>query len=47
MLKRVLAHYASGLCAGTLIAIGGGVLQAILEYTGVLSNVTGQNAWEV
>ena len=29
------------------IAIGGGVLQAILEYTGVLSNVTGQNAWEV
>ena len=24
-----------------------GVLQAILEYTGVLSNVTGQNAWEV
>ena len=25
MLKRVLAHYASGLCAGTLIAIGGGV----------------------
>ena len=28
-------------------AIGGGVLQAILEYTGVLSNVTGQNAWEV
>ena len=29
------------------IAIGGGVLQAILEYTGVLSNVPGQNAWEV
>ena len=25
MLKRVLAHYASGLCAGTLIVIGGGV----------------------
>ena len=25
MLKRVLAHYAGGLCAGTLIAIGGGV----------------------
>ena len=29
------------------IAIGGGVLQAILEYTGVLSNVTGQNTLEV
>lgn len=29
------------------IAIGGGVLQAILEYTGVLRNVPGQNTWEV
>ena len=47
MLKRVLAHYASGLCAGTLIAIGGGVLQAILEYTGVLRGVAGRNALEV
>ena len=28
-------------------AIGGGVLQAILEYTGVLSSVTGQNTVEV
>ena len=32
---------------GVTAIIGGGVLQAILEYTGVLSNVTGQNAWEV
>lgn len=29
------------------IAIGGGVLQAILEYTGVLQNVPGHNIWEV
>ena len=26
------------------IAIGGGVLQAILEYTGILSGAAGQNA---
>ena len=29
------------------IAIGGGVLQAILEYTGVLRGVAGRNALEV
>ena len=28
-------------------AIGGGVLQAILEYTGVLRGVAGRNALEV
>ena len=29
------------------IAIGGGVLQAILEYTGILRDIPGQNTMEV